>query len=1280
MASSQVLKVTHTIDNKVTAVGDGMKGVEEKVQVVESEVRVVESEVQVVKSEVQVVKSEVQLVGDSVKAIDDKVQTITHDSLEVKLITRQTAVRVDDVKRNQLRESLRKWQSPPDPSTNHNIAADRQHEGTAEWFIESDQFETWKLTGSLLWIHGKPGSGKSILCSAIINDVTTLCKTGSASMAYFYFDFQDLDKQARRNLLPSLLVQLSTRSNAFCDILSDLYKTHDNGARQPSDKALTQCLKEMLTLPNQGPVYLILDALDECPDTSDVPSAREQVLDLVKDLVSLRLPSLHICVTSRPEVDICDALESLTSQTISLQDERGQKKDIADYVRSVVYSGSGKFMRRWRTEDKERVIETLSERADGMFRWVFCQLEVLRNCLPQNVQRVLRALPNSLDETYERMLREIGKVNPDQAYRLLQCLTVATRPLRVDELAEVLALDFDGAKEGIPVLNSDWRWDDKKQGVLSTCSSLVVVVDDASSKTRVVQFAHFSVKEFLTSDRLADLTADISRFHIRLEPAHTVITQACLAILLQSDFRGLFGRGSPLLDYAARHWVGHAQFENVSSVVEDGMRHLFDPTKPYFAAWLESFNIDRRWYSFIDFEESTSSSEADPPLCLYYSALCGFRDLTKHLIAEYPQHVNATVGLNMSPLAAALRNRHIKVAELLHQHGAVLHTGYKNCTLLHAASSDGLTDAAQWLLSVGVDANAQDDNDRTPLHLAAAMGRLEIVRILLGHGVDVSVATTMGNHTPLHEASRGGHVDVVRLLIQYGADANTDLQRLFLQALSSRSAETVLFFIELGGDVHARDRSHSTPLHLVLKSLSFSVDVMQTLIDHGADVNARDGSHSTPLHLVSPPPSSSLSSSSSSKVDVVRTLIHHGADVNARDRSHKTLLHLESSSLSPSVDVVQTLIDHGADVNARDWSHSTPLHLASSSSSFSSSSSKVDVVRTLINHGADFNARDGSHKTPLHLASWSSWSDVAVVQTLIDHGADVNAQDRSHSTPLHLVSSLSPDVAVVQTLIDHGADVNARDGSHKTPLHLASWLSWSDVAVVQTLIDHGADVNARDGSHSTPLHLASSSESSESNAAVVQTLIDRGADVNARDGSHKTPLHLASLSSSNVAVVQTLIDHGADFNARDGSHKTPLHLASWSSWSDVAVVQTLIDHGADVNARDGSHSTPLHLASSSSSSWLESKDDVVRTLIQNGADVNARNQGQSTPLHLFFDKRPTLRTPDAKCLRVLLENDADVDAVDDEGRTPYQLASSEGYGEMAQSLLDHRAGVEQSRT
>ena len=193
--------------------------------------------------------------------------------------------------------------------------------------------------------------------SAIINDVTTLREARLASIGYFYFDFRDDDKKSRRNLLSSLLVQLSACSDAFCDILSRYYVAHDNGARQASDKDMTQCLKEMLTLPDQGPVYLIMDALDECPDKSGVPPARGQVLGLVKELVNLHFPGLHICITSRPEVDIGDALGSLASQTVSLQDELGQKNDIAGYVRFVVHSGMSTSMKQWRKdEDRKSVV------------------------------------------------------------------------------------------------------------------------------------------------------------------------------------------------------------------------------------------------------------------------------------------------------------------------------------------------------------------------------------------------------------------------------------------------------------------------------------------------------------------------------------------------------------------------------------------------------------------------------------------------------------------------------------------------------------------------------------------------------------------------------------------------------------------------------------------------------------------------------------------------------------------------------------------------------------
>jgi hypothetical protein len=202
--------------------------------------------------------------------------------------------------------------------------------------------------------------------STVIQDIEAMCKAGNASKAYFYFDFRDANKQGLRDLVLSLLNQLSACSGPRCDILSELYSAHDKGKNQPSDSILSNCLKEMLTLPDQSPTYLIIDALDESPNTSGIPSPRETVLQLLKELVDLSLPNLHIRVTSRPEIDIRNVLEPLTSRRVSLHDQSGQKKDIADYVRSVVYSDSEQIIRRWKTEDKELVIETLSERADGM--------------------------------------------------------------------------------------------------------------------------------------------------------------------------------------------------------------------------------------------------------------------------------------------------------------------------------------------------------------------------------------------------------------------------------------------------------------------------------------------------------------------------------------------------------------------------------------------------------------------------------------------------------------------------------------------------------------------------------------------------------------------------------------------------------------------------------------------------------------------------------------------------------------------------------------------------
>ncbi len=220
----------------------------------------------------------------------------------------------------------------------------------------------------------------SLISSTIIEDIKSLCEAGQASMALFYFDFRNDKKQCLRDLLPSLLTQISARSSHRCEILSRLYLAHDKGKNQPSDSVLTKCLKDILMLPDQRPIYLIVDALDESPITTGIPSARERVLQLLKELVDLGLPKLHICATSRPEIDIRNAIEPLTSLRVSLHDQTGQKEDIAEYVRSIVYSDLDTNMKRWKKEDKELVVKTLAERAEGMYVNYFMLVNYVSNC------------------------------------------------------------------------------------------------------------------------------------------------------------------------------------------------------------------------------------------------------------------------------------------------------------------------------------------------------------------------------------------------------------------------------------------------------------------------------------------------------------------------------------------------------------------------------------------------------------------------------------------------------------------------------------------------------------------------------------------------------------------------------------------------------------------------------------------------------------------------------------------------------------------------------------
>ena len=429
---------------------------------------------------------------------------------------------------------------------------------------------------------------------------------------------------------------------------------------------------------------------------------------------------------------------------------------------------------------------------------MFCQLARLRQCLSPRIRRALDELPETLDETYERTLLDIHDENWEYAHRLFQCIAVARRPLRVKELAEFLA--FKSETGGSLTFEGDWRPENARDTVLSTCSSLIAIVNVEGSQ--VIQFSHFSVKEYLTSNRTAE--GRVARYYIPLEPAHLFVTRACLSLLLQLDnhVTNESIEPFPLARYAGQYWTDHAKFGNVSSHTEDLMKRVFHPENHHFANWVWIY--DTIWGRFMR-SEGPSRPRLSP---LHYAARHGFHQVAEWLIITFSQ------GVNVSP-------------------------DWFGIHPLHIASEYGQFMVVQVLLTHQADINGRDEDDWTPLHLASFYGNSKVARLLLEHGADVDTKTGNG-FTPLRSALESGihlelMLEVVQVLLEHGANPNTrdDKGRTLLHVASELgNTEVAQGLLELDVDVNSRDNAGQTPLQVALQN--GEEKVAEILLQQGA--------------------------------------------------------------------------------------------------------------------------------------------------------------------------------------------------------------------------------------------------------------------------------------------------------------------------------------------------------------------------------------------------------------------------------------------------------------
>ncbi|KAL8990178.1 MAG: hypothetical protein Q9169_008189, partial [Polycauliona sp. 2 TL-2023] len=641
----------------------------------------------------------------------------TRDKAKVELAVRESKERE---KEEQL---IRDWLSAPDPSTNHR----RAH----------NQFMWWKQQKVLTWLYGIPGCGKTVLSSTIIETIRGEYLLASDTVVrYFYFDFNDLQKQRPEYMVRSLLLQASEKSCVAFEKVKRLRASCEEGKSPPELDMLKGILREIIE--DFSETFIILDALDEC-------SKREELFEVVNDIRQNEPQITHMLLTSRHLPDIEEALCPLLCGIDKVRvGGDAVTSDILSYINQRLRIDQ--TLKRWRNmpDVQDEIRTTLMEKADGI-------LPALRKALDN--------LPKSLDETYSRILCSIPDECVDDALNMLQWLTFSSRPLCIDELAEVVLIDAAGD----PLVDREAQYPEPSD-VLSILSSFVTIegdpaedsdcyklyhsqqpwLDDAHCR-RYVRFVHFSVQEYLTSNRIASQNA--KRFTVRRSIATKNIAEATCAYILRTigehEHPESLNLRYPLFEYAKANWVRQLTAANKDDISCELLVKLLLEIQDLDLETKDSIQSLSRYRSHYRIPHSLP---IDHPLG--FAAKFGVARLVQLLLMT-GQDINRQSDDWGSPLHAAL-------------------TGHADESLLHLLLAQGAD------VSAKTGAESKKFPDSSPLHIAVSQGNMPAVCLLLEHGADANAQGSGG--TALYIACKARDIGTVALLLKHDADATLKVE------------------------------------------------------------------------------------------------------------------------------------------------------------------------------------------------------------------------------------------------------------------------------------------------------------------------------------------------------------------------------------------------------------------------------------------------------------------------------------------------------------------------